>query len=582
MKAKKLMRWTLALALTGVCAALAVVTLDAWTGTGATAHLSAPPPVVTSAVPIVPPATDSSLADSPVVGAITETALTVVGLPPEGPQAVPAGSPGAARPTGDDGVMLAAAPPVPAGEGRLLEQIETARVGLFAAQVTVPARPAARSAWLPVIFLAGGGGLIGCALGLGLGSLILRRRAVRRTVGTTATAAAPSRESRTKEVAPDDSAAAVLQAARAELAARAAWDRGSPAVSAGPGAEARIQALSRLAAAGEFAATGEFATAPSIVSSPVPALPATTSSTGHETVPIRPHRTSFFGIAPRRRSTVDYAHAASLHAAGPPPGASTAARARAIDATDDFPMRRQEADPVDRRIAAIERSLLQVVRAMEEVAERVADRETSSVRLRAGTRASGQGAGQDGGQDSSGLEQTDPVAPRLPSEDDEDSKHDAFAPPMRAPRRHEREARPRVAASSSPIAALRSVAPVASGPVAAPARPAASVVRAVRALRAARDQTPAAPEPWDLSPAAPPPRDPAVTVRQEPAPSIPSASTADGRDLVRIRRAVLRLAAEGWDGGRIAEQLRLGEGDVALIVKTAGVERRLQPTGRGR
>jgi hypothetical protein len=564
------MRWTLALSLTGVCAALAVITLDAWTGTGDTAHLSATPPVVTSTVPIVPPATDPSSADPRVIGATIETAMTLAGLPPGGPPAVPAGPPDAARPTGDDRVMLAAAPPVPAGERRLLEQIETARAGLVAAQATAPARPAGRSAWLPVVFLAGGGGLIGCALGLGLGSLFLRRRASARTMGTTALAAAPSRESRPTAVAPDDSAGAVLRAARAELAARAAWDRGgSPAVSAGPGAMARNQAVSRLAMATEFAAT-----APSIASVPISAPPATAPSTGRETVPVRPHRNSFFGIAPRRWKTVDQAHATGLQAVAPSPGAPAAATARAVDAVDaedDFPTRRREADPVDRRIAALERSLLQVVRAMEEVAERVTDREISPVRPRPGTRASGQDTGQ-----------ADPIAPRLHSEDDEDPEHDAFAPPMRAPVGREREARPRVAAASSPVAAARLFTAAASGPVAAPARQAPSVVRAVRALRAARDQAPAAPEPWDLSPAAPAPQRPAVTARQERVPSVPSASTADGRDLVRIRRAVLRLAAEGWDTGRIADQLRLGEGDVALIVKTAGAEQRLQPAGRGR
>jgi hypothetical protein len=579
MKAKKLMRWTLALTLTGVCAALAVMTLDAWTSTGATARPSALPPDATSAAPIVPPASDPPSADPQVIGATVETAMTMAGSPKGVSRTVPAGSPDAARPGGDDAVMLAAAPSVPAGEGRLLEQIETARAGLVVAQTMVPARPAGRAAWLPVIFLAGGGGLIGCAFGLGLGSLFLRRRASARTVGTTAPAAVPARESRPTAVASDDSAEAVVRAARAELAARAAWDRGgSPAVSAGPGAAARMQALSRLAAATEFTTTEFAATAPSMASSPIPAPPATASSTGHETVSVRPHRSSFFRIASRRQKTVDQAAPADLGAAGPAPGAPAAATARAVDPEDDSPMRREEADPVDRRIAALERSLLQVVRAMEEVAERVTDREASSARPRRGTRE----RERDAGEDRPGLGQTGPLAPRLHSEDDEDPEHDAFAPPMRAPRRHEREARLRVAAASSPVAAARSFNRVTSGPAAAPARPAPSVVRAVRALRAARDQAPATPEPWDLSPTAPAPRSPAVTVRHEPVPSIPSASTADGRDLVRIRRAVLRLAAEGWDGGRIAGQLRLGEGDVALIVKTAGTEQRFQPAGRGR
>ena len=425
MKAKKLMRWTLALTLTGGCAALVVMALDTWTCTAATSDPSTPPPVVTSAVPIVPSA---------------------AGLPPMDPQR------------------------------RLLEQIETARAGLLAAQAMVPARPTGRAAWLPVVFLAGGSGLIGCAFGLGLGSLILRRRASARTMVTTATAAAASRETRPMTVVPDDSAAAVLPAARAEAAARVADFRGgSPAVSAGPGAAARMQALSRLAAAGESAGP-----APSIVSWPTPA-------TG-----------------------------------------------RAIDPEDRPPMRRDDADLVDRRIAALERSLLQVVRAMEEVAERVRDREVSSVRPRPGTR-------------------------------------------------DERETRLR-AASSSPVAAVPSSTPVASGPAAA-ARLAPSVARAVRALSAARDQAPAAPDPWDVPPTARAAQGPAVTGRQEPALpalSTPSPGEADGRDLVRIRRAVLRLAAEGWNGGRIASQLSLGEEDVALIVKTAGAEPWSQPAGRGR
>lgn len=215
---------------------------------------------------------------------------------------------------------------------------------------------------------------------------------------------------------------------------------------------------------------------------------------------------------------------------------------------------------------------------MEEVAERVTDREVSSVRPCAATRAPGQGAGED----RPGLGPAGPLVPLRHVEEDEDPKRDALAAPMRAPRRHEREDRPRAAAAPPSVAAARLFTPVAPGPAAAPARPAPSVVRAVRALRAAPDQAPAVPEPWDLSPAAPAAQSPAVTVRPRLAPSHPSASTADGRDLVRIRRAVLRLSAEGWDGGRIADQLRLGEGDVALIVKTAGAEQRSQPAGRGR
>ena len=190
-------------------------------------------------------------------------------------------------------------------------------------------------------------------------------------------------------------------------------------------------------------------------------------------------------------------------------------------------MRREDADPINRRIAALERSLLQVVRAMEEVAERV---------------------------------------------------------PRHTSRRDEREPRLGATAASPPVAAVRSSPPAASRPAAA-ARPASSVARAVRALRAARDQEPAVREPWDLSPATRVPRVPAVTVREEPAlPTLPtpSPSTADARDLVRIRRAVLRLAAEGWNDGRIASQLRLGEGDVARIVRTADAEPWSQPAGRGR
>ncbi len=58
--------------------------------------------------------------------------------------------------------------------------------------------------------------------------------------------------------------------------------------------------------------------------------------------------------------------------------------------------------------------------------------------------------------------------------------------------------------------------------------------------------------------------------------SRPPARTVDGRSLARIRQAVLRLSAEGWKQERIAERLRLGAGDVALILRTAGSE----PRGR--
>lgn len=50
--------------------------------------------------------------------------------------------------------------------------------------------------------------------------------------------------------------------------------------------------------------------------------------------------------------------------------------------------------------------------------------------------------------------------------------------------------------------------------------------------------------------------------------TFPAPSTADGRDLTAIRRAVLRLADEGWRRERIAERLRLGHGDVGLILKS--------------
>ena len=47
------------------------------------------------------------------------------------------------------------------------------------------------------------------------------------------------------------------------------------------------------------------------------------------------------------------------------------------------------------------------------------------------------------------------------------------------------------------------------------------------------------------------------------------ASTVDGRSLGRIRRAVLRMSEAGWDGERIARRLRLGSGDVQLILKSS-------------
>lgn len=52
--------------------------------------------------------------------------------------------------------------------------------------------------------------------------------------------------------------------------------------------------------------------------------------------------------------------------------------------------------------------------------------------------------------------------------------------------------------------------------------------------------------------------------------SMPAPATADGRDLTAVRRAVLRLAEQGWGGERIADRLRLGRGDVGLILKSGG------------
>jgi hypothetical protein len=50
--------------------------------------------------------------------------------------------------------------------------------------------------------------------------------------------------------------------------------------------------------------------------------------------------------------------------------------------------------------------------------------------------------------------------------------------------------------------------------------------------------------------------------------SLPSPSTSDGRELARIRKAVLRLTEEGWRPETISEKLRLGAGDINLILKT--------------
>ena len=66
--------------------------------------------------------------------------------------------------------------------------------------------------------------------------------------------------------------------------------------------------------------------------------------------------------------------------------------------------------------------------------------------------------------------------------------------------------------------------------------------------------------------------------RPETAPAVPSGmpaaappdcpATADGRALSDIRPAALRLAREGWPAETIAEKLRLGVGDVHLILKS--------------
>lgn len=547
MKAKKLMRWVVVLSLTGVCAALAVVTLDAWTGRGGSAGPVAKTPIAANALPTVVPAGDPLSA-----GATGEaTAAMIAGSAPGVIPTIPVGVLGAVLPGGD--AMLPAAPPLPPGPDRLLEQIETARVGLLAAQSGVPVRPAGRAVWLPVAFLAGGGGLIGCALGLGIGSLRGRKRSSERRPAEKeqASASAPAPDFVTASL--DDPADAVVRAARAELAARAGWGRAaSPAMSAAPTAEARVLALSRLASAAEQMPSA----APTAVSSV--AMP----SSGAEIVPARPRRSSFFSINPRRRNAADLP--ASLEAPGPgqSPGAPRAATEDGVDPVDDFPAPREEVDPIDSRLSALERSLLHVVRAMEEVAERVGERDASSVPPPAAAPGAHRTARVE-----PGLRRAGELVPRGYVEEDDDLERDDLAPPMRAPHRREREARPRVAGVP---------------PIALPSRPAASVGRAVRALRAVRDQESATPEPWDLAPSTPVGAQPALPVRRERASSVPSASTVDGRDLVRIRRAVLLLAAEGWEGGRIAERLRLGEGDVALILKTAGAEQRPQPAGRGR
>jgi hypothetical protein len=66
-----------------------------------------------------------------------------------------------------------------------------------------------------------------------------------------------------------------------------------------------------------------------------------------------------------------------------------------------------------------------------------------------------------------------------------------------------------------------------------------------------------------------PPTPPSTTQHDPPPSAEAPASTVDGRSLGRIRRAVLRLAHEGWSADRIASRLRLGPGDVNLILKSA-------------
>ncbi len=88
----------------------------------------------------------------------------------------------------------------------------------------------------------------------------------------------------------------------------------------------------------------------------------------------------------------------------------------------------------------------------------------------------------------------------------------------------------------------------------------------------ARAQGPASREPWELGSVAPEPMAvPVATRAPQAAAARPTslAATIDGRDLARIRHAVLRLGAEGWDSARIARQLRIGEGAVELILKSA-------------
>jgi hypothetical protein len=521
MKAKKTMRWVLVLSFTGACAVAAVLTLDAWTrGDGANGLAAKTPFLQGLRVPGSPaPATPTPApADAPEIPAGDPVA--VAGSADGNTGANPVNGAGTATAAGDAGLLLPSASPFPAEKDRLLEQIETARAGLLVAQSSVPARVTGRAAWMPVILFAGGGGLIGCALGLGVASFLGRKRGGSRSgspvgasstagAGATATTTTPTpatpktpaagSPARPVPAGLDEPADEVVRAARAELANRVAWSRpGSPAVSAAPVPAARAQAISNLEAAAAV---------------------------------IRPH-----------------------------------------DPEDDFPAPRPAADPVDRRISALERSLLQVVRAMEEVADRVPGREAATATP---TVVPAPSAALDLDAEVPFARRAGQHAPRRYADDGDDLERDEAAPPMRAPRRRERSVASRAAASPTPQA-RGTITPI-HAPAPPPSRPAPALGRAVRALRAVREEAPSAPAPWDLAPAAPVRVVPAAAERRDP--SLPSASTVDGRDLVRIRRAVLRLAAEGWDGGRIADKLRLGEGDVALIMKTSGAETRREAVG---
>lgn len=128
--------------------------------------------------------------------------------------------------------------------------------------------------------------------------------------------------------------------------------------------------------------------------------------------------------------------------------------------------------------------------------------------------------------------------------------------------------RPSSALARDPLQDLRLESRLVAPDVAAPGgRRLPGFARAV-----ARAQGPASREPWELeSVASEPMAAPAATRAPEVAAPRPTslAATIDGRDLARIRHAVLRLGAEGWDSERIARQLRIGEGAVDLILKTS-------------